>query len=91
MAQTRFPYFRFSDPVKDPASLAPWVQHFIKRGVRCFVVRNQEGFALWRYGDEAKEMTHCRALPNGEEIDGEIVEEFGAETTITFDGRKKVG
>lgn len=51
----QYPYSQFSKFVDDILSLDPWVEHFKQRKVRCFIVyRQEDGYSLWRYGEEAK-------------------------------------
>ena len=66
----RYPYYRFSYHRQGKDAFQQWFRHFVKLGIPCCIVKNLEGFALWRYGQEYVEKPF---QPNSKPIRGEIV------------------
>lgn len=66
----KYPYYRFGIYRESKGAFREWFRHFVKLGIPCCIAKSQEGFALWRYGQESVEGTR---QPNAEPIRGKIV------------------
>ena len=69
-----YEYFRVSMFVEKKDMLSGWFDHFVKREAPCCIVRHPNNrFSLWRTGVEN---TSGGDEPNGEPLEGEIVESY---------------
>jgi hypothetical protein len=89
----QYPYFQFSKFVDDILSLYSWKEHFKARKIRCFIVyRPEDGYSLWRYGEEAKWASGGEGhyIPgNNEDYKGEIVQEYRPNRRPTIQERRR--
>jgi hypothetical protein len=69
-----YEYFRVSMFFEEKDMLSGWFDHLVKREVPCCIVRHSNNrFSLWRTGVES---ASGGDEPNGELLDGEIVQSY---------------
>ena len=45
-------FFEVSKTVESPKMLQGWVEWFIQLGIPCVIVKRNQGYSLWRKGEE---------------------------------------